>query len=756
MNIRLLRKIIITGLFCALAVFGTALGSAFAVVTGSVDLRYGEQHGREGGSTVLEGAHFTQQYSLLYQTQGKLMQGRGGNYSLGLGYEWNSLASDLNGESIDIQTGKILYRGDILIAPGGLPFRLHLYSHDMTKSYFLEEAIGSLLESDGNDFFVPGRPLTNLSNGQNIRTGATLVLGESNGRYLGKYRDVFENAPKLLMDYTENYVRDLKSLTPQHFRSRDLAFVSLNKRDNWFHYRLFEHRDYLAETENFDEKSFLLGTIDHTNLRRWINMTNWIQVSADGSYTTGSRSGADETGFNRYDLNLFARARRADWQASSFNHFHRVEEGSSLRRLIETPLYAQGDLGRDTSWRGRFIGQRNKDMFFSTGEERTKDVLYAQGRVETLKHNPYIVAPEVAAEVKGGSLGEGEAFRAGVEVYSNRSYRPRLDWLAGYSLSHFGGTGQTGVETDFWEQVARGSVASNISPAIRGGFEQELVLGNGSLDRSSSQYITPRSDAGVSDFATTVNQVDGRVFRTISTLFGEHRSGRLFNRGELAYDLLKTEGEDSEQFELGHSLRYDWKSLNVDMRNRLVVGNSIQNRDSIGGSLFQPSPNNVGGEKSFFHSTNIWYSPGRNTESSARFDYEWRDSGVSSSSRWRGQQDLRYNYFAVNGIVRKLADFGERLEYEVFDPANGTSESATAFTLLGNYYPTRNTLLGARIRYELRSPEETDTLTWYTTAGLDFEKFQLALDYAYGTRTAGPLMPERKEHRWEVQVKKTF
>ena len=136
--------------------------------------------------------------------------------------------------------------------------------------------------------------------------------------------------------------------------------------------------------------------------------------------------------------------------------------------------------------------------------------------------------------------------------------------------------------------------------------------------------------------------------------------------------------------------------------------------------------------------------------------YEWRDAGNTSSTRWRAQQDYRYNIFAVNGIVRKLADIGERLEYEVFDPASGQRETATAFTLLGNYYPTRHTLLGARIRYEMRNPEETNTLTWYTTAGLDFEKFQLALDYAYGTRTAGSLMPERKEHRWEVQVKKTF
>ncbi|MHB1398451.1 MAG: hypothetical protein ACYDAI_06300 [Trichloromonadaceae bacterium] len=746
-----------TGLLCTMTFLGIVSGSAFAVVTGSVDLRYGEQRSRENGTTALEGSQFSQQYSLLYQTQGKVMQGRAGNYTLGLGYEWSSLDREQNGEGVDIQTGKILYRGDILVAPGGLPFRLRLYSQDMTKTYFLADSVDSLFEAGGNDFFVPGRPLTNLSNGQNIRTGITLVVGESNGRYLGLYREVLDGAPRLLVDYAENYVRDLKSLTPQHFRSRDLAFVSLNKRDNWLHYRLFEHRDFLQEQENFDEKSLLLGTIDHTSQRRWVNMTNWIQISADGSYTTGRRQRTDDSGFNRYDLNLFARARRADWQASSFNSFSRVEETGLLRRSIETPLYVQGDWGRDTSWRGRFIGQRESDLIYATGEERTEDVLYATARVETFKHQPIIVAPEVAAEVKGGSRGGGEAVRVGLEVYSNRSNRPRFDWLAGYSLAHFGGTGQTGLETDFWEQMLRGTIAIDLSSTIRTGFEQEAVFGTGSLERSTSQYIAPRSDLELSQSNAVISQRDGTVFRSVSSWFGEHRStNRLYNRVEATYELLHTEEDDTDQVEFSHSLRYDWRNLNVDMRNRLVIGNNIRGQgDSFGGIL---SPTVGGGQrdKSYTHSSNLWYSPGRTMEASARLNYEWRDGVSSSSNRWRVQQDYRYNLFAVNGIVRKLADIGERFEYEVFDPTNGSRESLSAFTLLGNYYPTRHTLLGARIRYEMRSPEDTNTLTWYTTAGLDFEKFQLALDYSYGNRTAGSLMPERKEHRWEVQVKKTF
>lgn len=736
---------------------GLGAPQVFAGLTGSAEIRYAEQESRSGGVTNLDASHFTQQYSLLYQAKGQFMEGRGGKYALGLGYEWNSLSADLNGDSVDIQTGKILYKGDVLLAPGGLPFRLHLYSADMVKSHFFEKSVDSLFETIPGDLFVAGRPLVNLNNGQHTRTGITLIFGETNGRYAGAYRNLLEEAPRLLVDYAEDYVRDLKSLVPQHYRSRDLAFVSLNKRDNWFHYRLFEYRDFLQAQENFEEKSYLLGTIDHTNQRRWINMTNWIQVSADGSYTTGSRAAASDGGFNRYDLNMFARARRADWQASNFNSFSRVEEYGWLRRTLETPIYAQGDWGRDTSWRGRFIGKRENDLRYATGEEQTRDVLYASARVETYKHQPVLVAPELAVEVKGGSRGEGSAARLGVEAYSNRAYRPRFDWLAGYSVAHFGGTGETGFDTNFIEQTFRGMLASSISTTSRTGVEQELIFGTGTLDRSVSQYIIPRSDVGVPEYGNGVNLRDGSVFRTISTWFGEHRgTSRLFNRLELTYDRLHADNDNSDQVELAHSLRYDWRSLNVDMRNRLIIGNDIQTRNTFGGSILSSPVSGRDGDSSFIHSTNFWYSPGRSSEASARVNYEWRDAGASTSTRWRVQQDYRYNIFHINGLVRKLADIGERFEYEVFDPSNGQRESATAFTLLGNYYPTRNTLLGARIRYELRSPEETDTLTWYTTAGLDFEKFQLALDYAYGTRTAGTLMPERKEHRWEVQVKKTF
>ena len=106
-------------LVCIAALLGLVTPHAVAGLTGSAELRYARQETSEQGDKVVDASHFAQQYSLLYQTNGQFLGGRGGKYALGVGYEWNSLDAEINGESADIQTGKILYKGDILIAQIG-------------------------------------------------------------------------------------------------------------------------------------------------------------------------------------------------------------------------------------------------------------------------------------------------------------------------------------------------------------------------------------------------------------------------------------------------------------------------------------------------------------------------------------------------------------------------------------------------------------------------------------------------------------
>lgn len=203
--------------------------TALAEVSGLVEWRYADYAAKEDGKKVADASHFTQLYSLLYEKSDRISGGRVGKYDLALGAQWSSVDSAFNGQDSDADELKLLYRGDLLLAPGGLPFNLHLYSRDMRLPTW--EYGSHSLDYDIIDPYMIG----GLYGGQHVQAGATLMVGIRNGSYLGKYREILSQVPRLLIDYREDYVRDLDNDTPQHYRTRNLAFVSLNKKDNWFH-----------------------------------------------------------------------------------------------------------------------------------------------------------------------------------------------------------------------------------------------------------------------------------------------------------------------------------------------------------------------------------------------------------------------------------------------------------------------------------------------------------------------------------------
>lgn len=740
--------------FCA--VLPVVASADTTSLRGGAELIYGEHYADDGDVRVLDASYFAQQYSLAYGRKGKIANGRGGVYDLLLGYEWNSLSSDFNGEETDIDTGKILYRGDVRFEPGGLPFRLHLYSQDMHKTTFTGRGIDTIFESSPSDSFQLTDPITNLNNGQHLRTGMTLVVGIRNGHYQGRYRDVLSNFPRLLVDYEQIDVRDMKSATPQHYRDRNLAFVSLNKKDNWFHYRLFQHRNYLLPSEDFEEQRYLIGTVDHTNRRQWINLTNWIKISADGGYLSGQNLNNTQDVTERYDVNLFATASRADWRATSFNTFSRAIELGELRKTLEVPLYLQGDASRDTGWRFRFVGRQEHRLLLSSGLEQDEDSLYASTRVDLFRTGRVIVAPLAEAEVKGGDYGEGSAVRIGFETFTNRKYNPEYDLFGSYSLTRFEGTGRTGLDTDFWEQRAKGRVETRIGRSVTAGAEQEFVYGTGTLDREVSSYIIPVSDTGLTLSSVGTKLIDGEVFRSISKVYGEHVMRRFRNRFEVIYDYLSEPGNDEGQVILEHRLRYDQRSFLADMRSRLVIGGDVGAGGQFGVGVLGLADNGQSADRLFEHTTSLDYSPTRAIDARLRLNYDWRDGSGGSSSHWLGTQDFGYSFFTVNGVVRKIAEITEKFEYERFTAMEGSTQTATVLTLGGNYYPTRVYYVGGRVRYDLRSPEDTAALTWFAETGANFQKLQVSLDYAYGTRTAGVTLPDRVEQRWEVKVKKIF
>ncbi len=729
-------------------------------LSGSAEMRYASHSARENGKKVLDASHFTQRYSLLWEKQGLLNAGRAGEYDVALGYQWNRVDSEVNGQDVKIDNplDKILFRGDVLIAPGGLPFRLHAYSQDLNSTRLVYQELGELF--DDQEFDPQKGIITSVNNGSHILSGLTLMAGVNNGQYRGKYRDVFKELPRLLIDFRQSDVRDVKGPNQQHYTDRNLAFVSLNKAKNWFHYRFFTHDDKLDSSNDYERQTYLIGTINHVNRREWVDLTNWIQISTDLSYSQTTPSpGVNELNEKRYDLNFFADAYRNRWRGGSYTSYSRIRDDQTLRKYFSTPLYANGEFSRDTSWRFRFESElENEDIYFSDQKRNYYDY-FAAGRLEMLRQQRYNIAPTLEAELKEGDRGKGQALRVGVEAYSNPRYHAQYDLFGSYDLAVYDGKSQAGEPVSYFEQQLQGRIATDLTSELRVGFNQRLTFGNGEYNAGITDRLRAHSEAVSRSNLAPNGSVDGSVFRSISAWYADHRpASRLNNRLQLVYDYLNSPVGTGSQLIVTHNLNYYGRSIDVSWDNELILGDELLSSigqtlggNGISSTLAGPA------ERSFESIGRLTYDPSRIHQNDLRVELEWRefDSG-GQDQRYDIQQIYEYILWQDRGVLRKIAGFGEEFEYERYEPISGDEISTYTFTLFTDYYPTRQTLLEARWRYELNTADDSDTMLVFLSGGIDFAKFQMRLDYSYGDRSSGDVEPKRTEHKWEVLVRRTF
>lgn len=715
----------------------------------------------QGGRALNNSSHFSQQYSLLYQNQGLLMDGRSGGYALALGADWTLLDSRFNGAQHEVDAFKFLYRGEVLLAPGGLPLRLRLYSEDMTPNMLSSGGErGSMQEGlvGGGGRLLSPEILSGVYNGHRILTGATLVVGISNGSYLGEYRDVMASLPRLLVDYKQFDVRDLQGKNPQHYRDRSLAFVSLNKKSNWFHYRHWDYTDFFNHHNDTVEKTYMLGTVDHNLQRQWVNFTNWIQVSVDGSFTTFTRPNGGDNPERRYDMNFFTNARRSQWQGSTAANYRRRHNNVQLDRSLSVPFFLSGNLDRNTAWRLRLVAAKDDKTRAGSTSKREEERLFFSGQMEVFRQGRYVVVPQLEAEVKEGSGAQGYGVRIGVETYNNKRYASKYSLFGSLSLLHMDGTTSDGREVSFLEEQGIARVNADFGGGLRTGLEERVVLSQGDIDSNIGSYLSPVGNSSLSTSNAKDQSYSGNILRSTTTWFGEYATKRrLVNRLELIYDYRSTGVGTASQTVLRHSLQGSYKALRARMSNEMIWGDEQEPTDT----KLQLLSNSNSGDRgklrgTYQHKSSLNYLPRREMEGRLSFDYSLSDYSRQSSDRWRASEEFSYSIFTVNGFIRKLATLGEELAYESTESSLGESLSALTLTLFGEYYPVRPALLKAKATYRLFGSDDIEELAVFLTAGYTMQKLALSLDYSYAQRNDTDLHPERSEHRWEVKVRKTF
>ena len=492
------------GLLWVLVLFCLASPAA-ARLSGEVEWGYQNYSVKRDGKKVGDQSAFIQKYSVFHEKSGYVGDQRLGNYDLGLGYQWAAINSTINGDDNNVEQGKILYNGNVTIAPGGLPFRFNAYSYDTL-------APNTLMRLPR--FSILNRSIVyDLLNGQSSVSGINAVAGIRNGSYLGRYRGLLSKLPRIVFDYKQFYTRDVDGVTKIHNRTRDLAFVSLNKKDNWFHYRYRQYEDFMDSKNNESDKAYILGLIDHQMKRHWIRMTNWLDISVDGGFYDEDSAQYETINADQklYALNLFAKANVNKIQMSSYGNYRRETNSDSITKDIELPFYANGSIDPNRSWAFQMqLSAHDEDAYsdesitedirrrsYDTFDE---DIVYLRGSMTLGKQQAISYQPKLELELVRKELSNGFAARHEMEIVNNALFAGRQPFLLNYSATYVlndvdsafvaaDGTKDDGDDT--LELDVYGSTKWNLNP--RNTFEatQAFRYNTGDSRFNTTRYITP-------------------------------------------------------------------------------------------------------------------------------------------------------------------------------------------------------------------------------------------------------------------------
>lgn len=743
-------------LFCLLT-----LGGQYAEgggVSGEVTMEAGKYRTENDGQTVDNGNFFSQQYGLFYRKDGKFLDGRGGDWKVALGQEWSGINGRINGDEFDLQSSKFLYDGRLFLAPGGLPFRLTLFARDydrskITQSQLMNRSVGST----GSGQTINADMVDDFIGQQRKILGATFFFGIKNGSYLGEYRDIMSQLPRLLIDYKQEEVTGLSGLNRQHYLMRDLAFVSLNKKDNWFHYRLSDYVDYVDPDNDYSEKTVMLGTVDSYLHRNWINLTNWIKLSADGSWKLLKGVNRDSGQQESYVFNAFANARRGDFSLFTPMNFERRIDDNLIERDFNAPLVARGKLSERADWRFNFVyDKEEKDYSVDDLNDVVVDDLAVKGGVEWRGRG---LVGDVSGAVERYQSHRGEALtlQGSLLVHSvGGGYR-----ASSYSLRltgvYQGGESYYLENIGYREGVLDFDAETRLSPQLRVGTHLQTILGRGNADQTLTRQIAVRGIGMLSYTNTSRWQRYGGVTHHTGEVFGEYQSQNgVLSRLSLTADILDNHVGAGEQYIATFGSNYKRAAVGLQTTNSYVLGESSGNN----GSPVTLSKAERTAEHDFRHSAGITYAPRRSYDIGLNEEFGWRSGDGWTYQEYLVRENFTYRFFTFKGLVRQLANINQILSVRKMGDGTLSVEYAEA-SLEANLFPTSYWSLGGKFERRVDSKPSRvveDAYKLYTA--LNFPQLVVDLSYSAGivdkSYTNGLPTTEQKDNRWLLQIKKTF
>lgn len=727
-----------------------------------------------------------EQVTVRYEKEDLIRDDRLGRYTLMLGYEFNAIDPErvsfgVNDASVSsITAQKLYYNASMLLAPGALPFRLTLFARDLHRTTFVDAGYGELpvgkqreVGSSGH-LIDPDLPY-DLSNGTRRQIGGTLLLGIRNGSYLGAYRDYLAQLPRFLADFKQEDIKDTSShFSPQHNRNRDLAFVSLNKKDNWVHYRMRDYVDFLNPENNAKTSQIMIGTIDHTLNRKWIYLTNWIKISGDLSYTVEDEVSWDNPK-QTYLLNLLLAGARQDMASSVMSNYRRETDGRFITSETNLPASVSINLNRDTRLRTRFIYEaREKDLFTGTSSSSidswtvdnasaaTNRDLYLDNQLELRRSQRVIVIPRLEIEARNeASTRQGLALRAGSELMSNAQLNKAFNWLGGYAFTMTRSTDDIKDENgSFLQHELYGRVDKDLSRTWRVGGRSTLQTGSGK-GREAMGFRIATLSGGLQ--AGTGNGQDfvaldygGTITRGDLSLYAEKIYRGLSNRLELGTEFFIAEGVSAQQSYLHHDLIYKKIVHKLEWKSAIIFGDNTGNPGAVSFLYLQPGNNDDSTQASWNSAVRYFYDPSRSTS----LTLTGAVSGSETDPRtifYTVSEKIDYRIFTTNGIIRRIAEFSEELGYEQVSLSADGRDNTVYGQLMASYFPSK--YIYGKVRSEIVFFLDSSALQQICSAevGFNFQKLQLLASYSEANKEReSASLPEIKEQRWDFKVKKIF
>lgn len=765
MNVFVRPLIMISRFFVAISVF--VLMSSLPVfargaagtdgVSGSIKYLFADYVAEEGGQTVAEKSHFLQKYSLLWRKDGFLVDGRLGKYSLKLGVEWFSLDSDWSASSdttlpvdgtYNRSNYKILYEGNVLIAPGALPFRLNMFSYDSSK---VSEKMGSQVDR----YILNSSVYDEIHDGQHIISGVTLVAGIKNGSYMGQYREILSKYPRLFIDYRDEYVRSLDTLNKTHSRTKRLAFVSLNKKDNWFHYRTNEYTDYLKGDNSYNDSRIIMGTVDHTLKRHWVNMTNWLKISADGALSEG------RDGTQAYNLNMFTTGEGREWRVSNFSNYSRSFGSDRLNQNLQIPIYGWLRSSPELELRGQLVSVWTDSVDYMQEQESSSESSYFLVSSAKSTHlSRKAVTPTVAIQYSEGEDYEGFGYSAQVVVESDTRYSRTNTYKIETAVSGKYGEnnreGSSGVD-HYNELHLAGSVERVLDSSLSIGASQvfRVASGNPSQPYGGSISIKGISFGGGYRFPESESMNSGHGWYSGSILHLQHIKNRWKNRLSALFNYVSLSDAENLQsrtwLEIHHALSKRTSTFSLSVKNKLFVAEDHSPMLVTMRQFDAPVAPFMGEALwSFFSEGKATYKLGRSYEIEGVYETSFSDIG---EHRFYGGETFKYNIFTERGLQRRLFSFSQKFSYE---RVAGSVFNNQSYTLGGEvkYYPSREWSLGTYAQDSYIVRPGYHTITGGVFAEADYRKFKVRASYSIGTRDAVAQFEERNEQRVEVSLEK--